>query len=113
MDDHSFERSAQSLAKKYDMPDASGKRAFVQLGALLDTGLPALDLIIVQRAYGEMYKAIEEVYRPRSPLEAQLEYDRARKDMVKLGIESPDWVAAEDPEVLKRWANWIDSGHGN
>lgn len=98
-DSFSFEKAARALCDKYSLPDVQSRRAFVELGAALDGELPALELIVLQRAYGELFKAIEDVYRPRTPLEAQAEYLRTRRQVrEELGIELPDWTPEDSME---------------
>lgn len=53
-----------------------------------------------------LVEAVKDVYRPRSPLEAQLEYDRARKEQATQGVDWPEWTAADDPKITERWQAW-------
>lgn len=82
--EHSFEQSARQLLTKYDIPEGDLTTTFIALGALQDREREPLELVVFQRAYREMYKAIEDVYRPRTPLEAQLEYERERRKLLEL-----------------------------
>lgn len=82
--EHSFEQSARQLLTKYDIPEGDLTTTFIALGALQDREREPLELVVFQRAYLEMYKAIEDVYRPRTPLEAQLEYERERRKLLEL-----------------------------
>lgn len=81
---HSFEQTARQLLTKYDIPEGDLATTFIALGALQDREHEPLELVVLQRAYLETYKAIEEVYRPRTPLEAQLEYERERRKLLDL-----------------------------
>ena len=88
---HSFEASARSCCTKYEVENGA-KDAFIALGVGLDNKPAAFERIVLVRAYDEMYKAIEEVYKPRSPLEEQLEYIRARKEfLAETGIDMGAW----------------------
>lgn len=110
MDDFSFTKHARDIADRFVVPDGLARDLLRHLGDLLDSELSALDLIVVHRAYDVTLEAVREVYEPQSPLAAQLEHDRARKDLAMQGIDVPPWVAAEDPVVLERWAEWIRRG---
>lgn len=112
MDDFVFADAAREHADKYQVPDGATRDIAVRVGEHLDGKLEAFDLIVMQRVSFALRDIIEDVYRPRSPLEAQLEYDRARKDLLELGIDTPEWVAAEDPEILERWARWTGTHDG-
>ena len=105
-DDASMTDIAQQILDKYLVPDGPTRDIFLALGAASSAGTPAFDLIVAQRVFREMHEAIVEVYRPRSPLEAQLEYDRTRNELAARGVDIPEWVAAGDPEILDRWARW-------
>lgn len=112
MSEFRFVDSARAHVDTYQVPDGPVRDLSLQIGALLDGGsLDALDLVVLQRVSMQFRDVVADVYRPRSPLEAQLEYDRARKHLTELGIEAENWVAAEDPVVLSRWARWVEQ-HG-
>lgn len=97
-DSYSFEKSARRLADKFDLPETDGRLLFIELGAALDAKPESLDLIVLQRAYMAMFRAVEEVYRPRTPLEAQLEYEQAKSFAVaEFGVEWPEWDPALTP----------------
>lgn len=116
MDESSFADHASDVADRFVVPDGAARDLLVHLGELLDGEPSPLDWIVVERAYRAVRDAIEEVYRPPSPLEAQRDYDRARRELAAQGIERPAWIAADDPVVMERWAEWNrrqgDARHG-
>ena len=107
MDDFSFADHARGVADEYLVPEGPSRDLLIRLGELQDGDLDALDLIVIQQAYRHAMTSVKETYRPRSPLEAQLEYDRMRNQARdELGVEVRPWVAAEDPVILDRWNRW-------
>jgi hypothetical protein len=114
MDDFSFTASALAHLDKYQVPEGPTRETYLRLAQYQEADLEPFDLIVTQRVSLAMRKIIEDVYRPRSPLEAQLEYDRARNDLRDtLGVEPPEWDAANDPEILQRWHRWNQPESGN
>lgn len=90
-----FEASARRLLEKYDIPNGDSRQVFIALGAALDRKQEPLELIVLQRAYLELHRAIDEIYRPRTPLQAQLEHVRTRNQALdELGMDIGEWDAS-------------------
>ena len=86
---------ARRLLEKFDVPDADSRRILIDLGVALDRKQEPFELIVLQRAYLELWKAIDEIYRPRTPLQAQLEHVRARNQALdELGMDIGGWDAS-------------------
>lgn len=88
MTGNSSERSARAILRKLDVPDGPDARLFVESAKALDGELEPLSMIVVQRAFLEMFKAVEELYTPKLPLDALAEHDRAVQEMhARFGME--------------------------
>lgn len=96
---HSFEASARRLLTKFDVPDGDASSLFIAVGAANDDrSQDALQMIVLQRAFMTMYKAMEELYTPKTPLEAQLEYEKVRPTILKeFGFDRGPWTAEDTP----------------
>lgn len=90
-EEHVFEELARLRAEKFELP-AAAKDTLVSLGVALDGPLEAREMLVIQAAYIAMNKSIDEVYKPRSILEEQVDHARARKALLaQEGIDIGEW----------------------
>ncbi|AUG29859.1 MULTISPECIES: hypothetical protein [Microbacterium] len=81
----------------------------LEIAGLQDGGvLDGFELSVISRVHQQMTDSIREVYRPRSSLEAQLEHEKARKDLESQGITIPAWTEDDTAFVVERWERWRD-----
>lgn len=106
----SFEETARRTLDRYIVPQGDARDALVELGVRIDRRPEGRDLLVLVAAFRAAREAIADVYRPRSPLEAQLEFDRAREELRQEGVNVPAWNASEDAPTLERWARWVADG---
>lgn len=90
-EEHVFEELARKRAENLDLP-STAKNTLVSLGVALDGPLEAREMLVIQAAYIAMNKSIDDVYKPRSILEQQVDHVRARKALLaQEGIDIGEW----------------------
>ncbi|MFL0361309.1 hypothetical protein [Curtobacterium flaccumfaciens] len=82
--------STWSLVERVGMPNTPVRRTLFDLAKIIETG-SSDELLLASAAYRALATSIEDVYRRRSPLEQQLEYIKASRELQEAtGIRSPD-----------------------
>lgn len=105
-----FLEFSQRLVDEYLVPEGPVRDLLLHFGALLGGDLTGLELAVISSVCRHLHDEVREAYRPRSPLEAQLECQRATKDLQAMGIRSARWTDSDTAFVAERWERWQASG---
>lgn len=105
-DGTTFVEFSQRLVDEYLVPEGPIRDLLLHVGALQDGDLHGWELAVISSVYQHLHDEVREVYRPRSPLEAQLEHERAMKDLQAMGIRSAPWTDSDTAFVAERWERW-------
>lgn len=105
-----FVNLSRRVADDYLVPDGPDRDVLLQLGALLDGEFDGFAYSVIDEVHRQMADSVRAGggYRPHSLLEAQLEYEKARKDLEAQGITTPACTEDDDAFVLDRWGRWRD-----
>ncbi len=101
--------ASQRLADKYLVPDGPVRDLLMRIAALYSGELDGFEFSVISSVYRHLHEEVREVYRPRSPLEAQLEHEKARRELEAQGIKTPAWTDADTAFVAERWERWREA----
>lgn len=102
--------ASRHLADKYLVPDGPVRDLLMEVAKLYGGKLDGFELSVISSVYRHLHEEVREVYRPRSPLDAQLGYEKARKELEAQGIRTPAWTEDDTAFIADRWERWRADG---
>ena len=73
------------------VPDGDLRRVVAALGEMIDRPDSPGHIAVALDAWKAMWPAICELYEPKSPLQVQRDYERARREATAAGLDVPAW----------------------